>query len=322
MVTVCWFCPFWRYFNLVKQVLSGVSGHLLENAWREWLEILHADVSWPPSELIRLWTRSVHFSLFGAIFTQWNGSNLGCPGICWRTHGGNGLKFCMLMYPDLLQNWLDCGPTLFIFLFLVLFSLSETGQIWGFQAFAGERMEAMARSVHFSIFCCYFDLVKWVKLGVHCLSIFLPLALFLLGCRTHKANGLKFCMLMEAMDYMYWNKTLENFRSHSFDVQLVATIRLVAPRGSNEGPSSLLLCSDANRSVFFEQVLYWKNFLVLFWQVKFEVSKHSREKSSSWGSGGISERGRSRLSSSYIKCISWYQAFHGPWTVGTGENND
>ena len=29
-----------------------VSGHLPENAWREWPEILYADVSWPSSELI------------------------------------------------------------------------------------------------------------------------------------------------------------------------------------------------------------------------------------------------------------------------------
>ena len=46
-----------------------VSGHLPENAWREWLEILHADVSWPSSELISLWPRSVDFSNFGAILT-------------------------------------------------------------------------------------------------------------------------------------------------------------------------------------------------------------------------------------------------------------
>ena len=37
---------------LVKRVKFGVSGHLPENAWRKWPEILHADVSWPPSELI------------------------------------------------------------------------------------------------------------------------------------------------------------------------------------------------------------------------------------------------------------------------------
>ena len=46
-----------------------VSGHLPENAWREWPEILHADVSWPSSELISLWQRSVDFSNFGAILT-------------------------------------------------------------------------------------------------------------------------------------------------------------------------------------------------------------------------------------------------------------
>ena len=47
-----------------------VSGHLPENAWRDWPEILHADVSWPSSELISLWPRSVDFAAnFGAILT-------------------------------------------------------------------------------------------------------------------------------------------------------------------------------------------------------------------------------------------------------------
>ena len=46
-----------------------VSGHLPENAWREWPEILHADVSWPSSELISLWPWSVDFSNFGTILT-------------------------------------------------------------------------------------------------------------------------------------------------------------------------------------------------------------------------------------------------------------
>ena len=45
---------FWCYFNLVKRVKFGISGHFLENSWREWPGILHADVSWPPSEIIRL----------------------------------------------------------------------------------------------------------------------------------------------------------------------------------------------------------------------------------------------------------------------------
>ena len=112
----------------MKRVKFGVSGHFLENAWRKWPEILHTDVSWPPSELISLWPRSVDFSNFGAILTSWNGSNLGFPGISWRTHGGNGLKICTLMYLDHRQNWLVYGYGLLIFVILALFWLSETGQ--------------------------------------------------------------------------------------------------------------------------------------------------------------------------------------------------
>ena len=96
--------------------LSGeVSGHLLENAWRVWPEILHADVSWPSPELISLWPLSVDFSNFGTILTWWNESNLGFLGISRRTHGGNGLKFCTLMYLDHFQNWLVYGHSLLIF---------------------------------------------------------------------------------------------------------------------------------------------------------------------------------------------------------------
>ena len=58
---------FWRYFDLVKRVKFGVSGPFPKNAWRKWPKILHADVSWPPSELISLWLWSVDFSNFGAI---------------------------------------------------------------------------------------------------------------------------------------------------------------------------------------------------------------------------------------------------------------
>ena len=119
----------------MKRVKFGVSRHSLENAWREWPEILHADVSWPPSELISYGSRSVDFCNFGTILTKWDGSNLGFPGISWRTHGGNGLKYGMLLYPDHLQNWLAYHYSLLIFVILALFWLSETGQIWGFQAF-------------------------------------------------------------------------------------------------------------------------------------------------------------------------------------------
>ena len=66
------------------------------------------------------------------------------PGICRRMHGGISLKFYMLMYLDHLQNWLVYGYGLLVFLILALFWLSETGQIWGFRAFPGERTEGMA----------------------------------------------------------------------------------------------------------------------------------------------------------------------------------
>ena len=69
MTTVCWFLKFWRNFDLVKRVKFRVSGHFTENAWRKWPQILHPDVSRPPSELISLWPQSVDFSNFGAILT-------------------------------------------------------------------------------------------------------------------------------------------------------------------------------------------------------------------------------------------------------------
>ena len=66
------------------------------------------------------------------------------PGICRRTHGGNGLKFCMLMYLEHLQNWLDYGHGLLILLLLASLWLSEMGKIWGFRTFPGERVVGMA----------------------------------------------------------------------------------------------------------------------------------------------------------------------------------
>ena len=84
------------------------------------------------------------FSIFGTIFTLWNGLNLRFPGISRRTHGWNGLKCHMLVYPYHLQNWLDCGHGMLIFLILALCSLSETGQTWCFWAFPRECMDEMA----------------------------------------------------------------------------------------------------------------------------------------------------------------------------------
>ena len=73
------------------------------------------------------------------------------PGICRRMHRGIGLKFYMLMYLDHLQNWSVYGCSLLILIILALFWLSETGQIWGFRAFPGERMEGIA--LNFACWC-------------------------------------------------------------------------------------------------------------------------------------------------------------------------
>ena len=67
-------------FDLVKRVKFGGSGHFPENAWREWPEILHADVSSPPTGLIRLWSRSVDFFIYWHYFDLVKQVNLGGSG--------------------------------------------------------------------------------------------------------------------------------------------------------------------------------------------------------------------------------------------------
>ena len=62
------------------------------------------------------------------------------PDIILRTQKRNGLKCCMLMYPGHLQNLLDFGHGLLIFILSVPLWLSETGQIWCYQAFYWECM--------------------------------------------------------------------------------------------------------------------------------------------------------------------------------------
>ena len=58
--------------------------------------------------------------------------HLGFPGLSQRTREGNGLQFCVPMYPDNLQNWLDYDYGLFIFLLLPPLWLHGTGQMWDF----------------------------------------------------------------------------------------------------------------------------------------------------------------------------------------------
>ena len=49
-------------------------------------------------------------------------------------------KICMLIYPDRLQNWLDFGHAVLIFLIMVPHWLSETGHIWSLRALSGEHL--------------------------------------------------------------------------------------------------------------------------------------------------------------------------------------
>ena len=73
------------------------------------------------------------------------------PGISRWMYRGNGLKFCMMIYPDHLQHWVVFGHGLLIFLLLASFWLSEMGHICGFWALPEECMEGMARNF---AYCC------------------------------------------------------------------------------------------------------------------------------------------------------------------------
>ena len=99
------------------------------------------------------------------------------PGLSRRTLGGNGRKFCMLMYLDHLQNWLVYVHGLLICLTLVLFWLSEASQIWVFRAFRGKPIGETAWHLYADVSWSPSELI-FLYYG-HSLLIFL--ALFGLG---------------------------------------------------------------------------------------------------------------------------------------------
>ena len=118
-------------------------------------------------------------------------------------------SFDMLMYPDHIENWLDFGHRLLIFLIFVAFSLKETGQIKDIRAFSWEHKGGMVSNLacwciltfridYILVAACWysfwrhFDLVKQVKFGVSGISF-----------RTHGRDGLKFDMLIYS-DHL-WN---------------------------------------------------------------------------------------------------------------------
>ena len=144
---VCWFLWFWHYFDLVKVKGSnlgfpGISWRIQGGNGFKFCTLMYLDH-------LQNWLVLGHGLLIFVILalfwlSEMGQIYLGFPGISWRTHGGNGLKYGMLLYPDHLHNWLAYGYSLVIFLILVLFWLSETGQIWGFRAFSGKPIEEMA----------------------------------------------------------------------------------------------------------------------------------------------------------------------------------
>ena len=127
-------CAFHLVCVVATTTLSCYCSHF------EWPEIWYAGVSWPPSELIRFWSRSGDFPYFGVILTWWNRSNLGFLAIFFRMHERNGLKFDMVMYPGHPFNGLHFGHGLLIFFILGVFWLSETSQICSFRPFTWECM--------------------------------------------------------------------------------------------------------------------------------------------------------------------------------------
>ena len=119
------------------------------------------------------------------------------PGERMEEMAWNFARWCIL---TTFQNWLVYGQGLLIFQILALFWLSETGQIWGFRAFPGERMEEMAWS--FARWCILTTYQNWLVYG-HGLLIFLILALFWLS-EMGRILGFR-AFPGERMEEMAWN---------------------------------------------------------------------------------------------------------------------
>ena len=123
--------------DLVKRVKFGVCGHFAENAWREWPEILHADVSWPPSELIvpadeveRGHRNGEHPSVHPSLRLS---VRLGFPSIIWKSNHLINFKFSVCICWVSVQNWFSFGSHWPNFGPLVAKKLLEMGQNVGFR---------------------------------------------------------------------------------------------------------------------------------------------------------------------------------------------
>ena len=99
-------------FSILTQFWLGETGKIRgfrTFSWErmeEWHGIMHT-LSWPPSEIIKFWSRSVDFPHFSDTLTYWNRSNLEFPGILGVTHGRNGQKYPAHLPSELMRFWLN-----------------------------------------------------------------------------------------------------------------------------------------------------------------------------------------------------------------------
>ena len=100
--------------------------------------------------------------------TDQSWSNWWFPGKIWRMHGRHGLQFGVFMYPHYIQNGLNFGHGLLIFLVFASILLSETGQIGGFQTLSGE-VQSMVQQRHFR---CSAE--AFINAGIQCCLVIRP----------------------------------------------------------------------------------------------------------------------------------------------------
>ena len=108
-----------------------VSGQYLQNAWKEWPEMLPAGIFWPLPELARFQPQSVDCPDFVAILTWWNWSSTRFD----RKHVMNDPYSYYIFY----YYWLH-----------------ETGQIWACHL-RGETLEGMTWNL---TWCCILNTFK------------------------------------------------------------------------------------------------------------------------------------------------------------------
>ena len=94
-------------FWLVKQGKFAIPDIVWRTKWRN--ELWHADVFWPPSELIKFWSWSVDFPFLVSFWLSETGQIWGLWQFSSECMGGMACNCNMLMYPDYLLNCVHFG---------------------------------------------------------------------------------------------------------------------------------------------------------------------------------------------------------------------